>query len=57
MAAFSLNIAFNKLKIAQIVYVNQLFQLLNLVRMYGHGFFELSRMLNVNNDVSLRSRR
>ena len=55
MAHISFNIAFNKLKIAQIVYVNQLFQFLNLVRIYGHGFFELSRMLmrkNVNNDVS-----
>ena len=57
MAAFSFNIAFNKLKIAQIVQVDQLFQLLDLVLMYGHDFFELSRMLNVNNDVSLRSRR
>ena len=57
MAHISFNIAFNKLKIAQIVYVNQLFQFLNLVRIYGHGFFELSRMLmrkNVNNDVSKR---
>ena len=55
MAHISFNIAFNTLKIAQIVYVNQLFQFLNLVRIYGHGFFELSRMLmrkNVNNDVS-----
>ena len=34
-----------KLKIAQIFQVNQLFQLLNLVRIYGHGFFELSRKL------------
>ena len=25
--------------------VNQLFQLLNLVRKYGHGFYELSRMI------------
>ena len=55
MAHISFNIAFNKLKIAQIVYVNQFFQFLNLVHIYGHGFFELSRMLmrkNVNNDVS-----
>ena len=55
MAHISFNIAFNKLKIAQIVYVYELFQFLNLVRIYGHGFFELSRMLmrkNVNNDVS-----
>ena len=37
--------------------MNQLFQFLNLVRIYGHGFFKLSRMLmrkNVNNDVSKR---
>ena len=50
----SFNIAFNKMKIAQIVEDNQLFQLLNLDRIYGHGFFELSRMLtrkNVNSDV------
>ena len=42
------------MKIAQIVEDNQLFQLLNLDRIYGHGFFELSRMLtrkNVNSDV------
>ena len=55
MADISFNIAFNKLKIAQIFQVNQLFQLLNLVRIYGHGFFELSSILmrkNVNKDVS-----
>ena len=55
MADISFNIAFDKLKIARIVQVNQLFQLLNLVRIYSHGFFELSRMLmrkNVNNYVS-----
>ena len=55
MAEISFNIAFNKMKIAQIVSVNQLFQLLNLVREYGHGFFELSCMpvrKNVNNGVS-----
>ena len=51
----SFNIAFNKMKIAQIVEDNQLFQLLNLDRIYGNSFFELSRMLtrkNVNSDVS-----
>ena len=40
---------------APIVQLNQLFQLLHLVHIYGHGFYELSRMLmrkNVNNDVS-----
>ena len=43
------------MKTAQIVEDNQLFQLLNLDRIYGHAFFELSRMLtrkNVNSDVS-----
>ena len=44
MADISFNIVFNKLEIVQIVQVNQLFQLLNLVRIYGHGFFELNRM-------------
>ena len=55
MADVSFNIAFNKLTIAQIVQLNQLFQLFHLVHIYGHSFFELSRMLmrkNVNNDVS-----
>ena len=49
----SFNIAFNRMKTAQIVEDNQLFQLLNLDRIYGHAFFELSRMLtrkNVNSD-------
>ena len=39
----------------QIAQLNQLFQLLHIVHIYGHGFCELSRMLlrkNVNNDVS-----
>ena len=39
----------------QIAQLNQLFQRLHLVHIYGHGFCELSRMLlrkNVNNDVS-----
>ena len=31
-------------KSAQIAQVNQLFQLVNSVRMYGHNFYELSRM-------------
>ena len=55
IADISLNIARKELKIAQIAPLNQLFQLLHLVRIYGHGFCELSRMLmrkNVNSDVS-----
>ena len=55
MTDISFNIAFNKHKISQIVLVNQLFQFLNLVGIFGHGFFVLSRTLmrkNVNNDVS-----
>ena len=51
----SSSIACKELKITQIVQLNQLFQLLHLVRIYGHGFNELSRMVirkNVNNDVS-----
>ena len=55
MADISFNIACKELKIAQIAQLNQLFQLLHLVDIYGHGFYELSRMLmrkNVNNDVS-----
>ena len=52
MADISFNIACKELKIAQL---NQFFQLLHLVHAYGHGFYELSRMLmrtNVNNEVS-----
>jgi len=55
MADISFNIACKELKIAQIAQLNQLFQLLHLVHIYGHGFYESSRMLmrkNVNNDVS-----
>ena len=55
MADISFNIACKEMKIAQIAQANQLFQLLNLFRTYGHGFYELSRMLmrkNVNNDVN-----
>ena len=43
------------LKITQIAQLNQLFQHLHLVHIYGHGFYELSRMLmrkSVNNEVS-----
>ena len=52
MADISFNIARKELKIAQLY---QLFRLLHLIHIYGHGFYELSRMLmrkNVNNDVS-----
>ena len=52
MADIFFDIACKELKIAQ---VNQLFQLLDLFRTYGHGFYELSRILmrkNVNNDVN-----
>ena len=55
MADISFNIACKELKIAHIAQLNHLFQLLHLVHIYGHGFYELSRMLmrkNVNNDVS-----
>ena len=58
MADISFNIACKKLKIAQIVQLNQLFQFLHLVYIYGNGFYELSRMLirkNANNDVSKHS--
>ena len=53
--AFVFTIGCKELKITQIVQLNKLFQLLHLVRIYGHGFNELSRMVirkNVNNDVS-----
>ena len=52
MADISFNIACKELKIAQ---RNQLCQVLHLVHMYGHGFYELRRMLmrkTVNSDVS-----
>ena len=55
MADISFNIACKELKIVQIAQLNQLFQALNLVRIYGHGFYDLSRVLmrkNVSNDVS-----
>ena len=55
MAHISFGIACKELKIAQIAQLNQLFQLNHLVYIYGHGFYELSRMLirkNVNNDIS-----
>ena len=55
MADISFNIARKELKIAQIAQLYQLFRLLHLIRIYGYGFYELSRMVirkNVNNDVS-----
>ena len=55
MADIYINIACKQLKIEQIAQLNQLFQLLLSVHIYGHGFYDLSRMLmrkNVNNDVS-----
>ena len=52
MAAISFVIACKEVKIAQII---QLFQLLNLICEYGDAFYWLTSMLmskNVNNDVS-----
>ena len=54
MSDISFNTACKELKIAQIAQLNQLFQLLHLAHIYGHGFYEVGRMLmskNVNNDV------
>ena len=54
MADISFNTACKELKIAQIAQLNQLFRPLHLAHIYGHGFYEVSRMLlrkNVNNDV------
>ena len=45
MADTSFNISCKELRIAQIAQLNQLFQLFHLVHIYGHGFYELSRML------------
>ena len=55
MAAISFVIACKELKIAQIVQINQLFQLLNLICACGHTFYGLSHMLmskNADIDVS-----
>ena len=55
MADISFNIACKEPKIAQIAPLNQLFQLLRLICIYGHGFYELSRVVmrrKVNNDVN-----
>ena len=55
LSDISFNTAFKELKIAQIAQLNQLFQLLRLADIYGHCFYNVSRMLmskNVNNGVS-----
>lgn len=55
MAAISFFTACKKLKIAQIVQINPLFQLLNLICACGHTFYGLSHMLmskNADIDVS-----
>jgi len=55
MAAISFVIACKELKIAQIVQINQLFQLYNSICACGHTFYGLSHMLmskNSDNDVS-----
>ena len=44
MADISINIACKKLKIAQIVELNQLFQFLHLVYICGKDFYELTRI-------------
>ena len=52
-SAFVLN--HKELEIAQTVQINQLFQLLNLICVYGDVFYGLTRMLvkkKLNNDVS-----
>ena len=56
MSDISFNTACKELKIAQIAQLNQLFQLLHLAHIYGHWFYQVSRMLmskNVSdNDVN-----
>ena len=42
MADISFNIACKELRIAQTAQHNRVFQLLHLVHIYGHGFFEWS---------------
>ena len=54
MAGISFDIAGKEMKIAQIAQVNQLFQLLNLVCIYGHSSYEFSCMLmkkDINNNM------
>ena len=55
IAASSFVLNHKELEIAQTVQINQLFQLLNLICVYGDVFYGLTRMLvkkNVNKDVS-----
>ena len=55
MADISFNIGCKDLKIAQIAQHTQFFQPLHLVHIYGHGLYDLSRMLmrkNVNDDAN-----
>ena len=55
MADTSLKIASEKLQVAQITQLNQFFLTFEFVRIYGHGVYEVSRMLirkNVNNNVN-----
>ena len=44
---------YKELEIVQTAQLNQLFELLHLVHIYDHGFYELGR--NVNNDVNENS--
>ena len=55
IAASSFVLNQKELEIAQTVQINQLFQLLNLICVYGDVFYGLTRMLvkkKLNNDVS-----
>ena len=55
IAASSFVLNHKELEIAQTVQINQLFQLLNLICVYGDVFYGLTRMLvkkNLNKDVS-----
>ena len=55
MADTSFKIASEKLQVAQITPLTQFFLTFEFVRIYGHGVYEVSRMLirnNVNNNVN-----
>ena len=52
MTAISFVIACKEVKIAQII---QLFQLLNLICAYGDVFYWLTRMLNISIEQNIRS--
>lgn len=55
MAAITFVIPVKELKTAQIAQINQVFQLLNLIRAYGDAFYGLIRIhmsKNLKNDVS-----